>query len=111
MPATLNHFGAPVPMCHRYTGSQSDYTWAPKQDGVSVGAGWSLNGCRMESQWVQVGVSVSAPWHTAGWNTSAHTLALLVLGCLLAALVDDVGPVGKRSAAPPTTYNNPPSMP
>ena len=39
-----------------------EHQWV--QDGVSMGAGWSLsgcrrslNGCRMESHWVQAGVS------------------------------------------------------
>ena len=37
------------------------------QDGVSVGAGWSLSrGCRMESQWVQDGVSMGAGWSLNG---------------------------------------------
>ena len=36
------------------SGLRMESQWV--QDGVSVGAGWSLSGCRMESQWVLDGV-------------------------------------------------------
>ena len=60
-------FSATILFCHlsgagcSLNGCRMESQWV--QGGVvSVGAGWCLSGCRMESQWVQDGVSMGAGW-------------------------------------------------